>query len=258
MIKVTNIEIITQLKKFLKIYKFRPIKNNKNGMKINHMFALYFLLKKLKPKYVIESGVLKGQGTWLIEKTLPKAKIFSIDINLKNRKFISPKVKYLDQDFKYFNQRIDPRKSLAFFDDHVCHLERIKQCKFFNINQIIFEDNYNVGEGDFNSLKHVLNQRNFIHKTSFLSHLKTLVILALEIFKKIFFSKYIIDTDKFTSRLRDRKNKKNIFFLKNIKQIYLFPKILSLVKDERIKKELKKNYADELNNYNSFTYVKLK
>ena len=33
------------LKTFLKIYKYRPIKDNKNGMKINYMFA--FFIKNL-------------------------------------------------------------------------------------------------------------------------------------------------------------------------------------------------------------------
>ena len=248
-------EITKEIEKFLKIYKHRPIKNNKHGMQINHMFALYFLLKKLKPQYVIESGILRGQGTWLIEKTLPKTKIFSIDINLGARKYISKKAKYLDQDFKYFDQKIKPEKTLAFFDDHTCHIDRIKQCKFFNIKQIILEDNYDIGEGDFNSLKHILSKKNFIHKTSFLSHLKTLIIFSLEIFRKILSSNYVIDLDKINFRLRDRINKKNSFFLKNIEQIFVFPKILSLTNNKKIRDKIKKNYESEINGYNSFTYI---
>ena len=250
--------IAKELKKFLKIYKHRPIKNNKNGMKINHMFAFFFLLKKLKPKYVIESGILRGQGTWLIEKTLPNTKIYSIDLDLSTRKFISKKVKYLDQDFKYFNDKIQPEKTLVFFDDHTCHYERLKQCKFLNIKQIIFEDNYNVGDGDFNSLKHILNRKNFIHKTSFLTHLKTLIIFSIEIFKKILFSNYTVKIDRVNFRLRDRINKNNKFLLKNIKYMLVFPKILSLINDKKIRDEVKKNYPDEIKSYNSFTYIQLR
>ena len=44
MIKFSQKEVVTKLKKFLEIYENRPIKNNINGMKINHMFAFYFLL----------------------------------------------------------------------------------------------------------------------------------------------------------------------------------------------------------------------
>ena len=73
---------------FLKIYKKRPIKNNQSGMKIDHCYALYCLLKKVKPKYVIESGVWKGQTTWLIKKVLKNSEVFSIDIDLSNREVI--------------------------------------------------------------------------------------------------------------------------------------------------------------------------
>lgn len=258
MLNFNKKEIISELQKFLKIYNKRPISNNKNGMKVNHMFAFFFILRKLKPNYVIESGVLRGQGTWLIEKALPSTKIFSIDLDLSTRKYISKKVKYLNRDFKYFDEKIDPKKTLAFFDDHTCHLERIKQCKIFNIKEIIFEDNYDVGEGDFNSLKLILKQKNFYHKISFLSHLKTLVIFTIEIIKKIFLSSYIIKLDKINFRLRDRINKKNNLFLKNIKQIYVFPKILSLITNKRIKDKVIKDYPNEINSYNSLTYIKLK
>ena len=65
------------------------------------MFSLYFILKKIRPNFVIESGIYRGQSTWLIEKTLPKTKILSIDPNLDNRIYISKKAKYSKLDFKY-------------------------------------------------------------------------------------------------------------------------------------------------------------
>ena len=57
------------------------------------------MLKKKNPKNVIESGIWKGQGTWLIENTLPNATIFSIDIDLSIREYISEKVRYFEKDF---------------------------------------------------------------------------------------------------------------------------------------------------------------
>ena len=35
---------------FLTFYKNRPIRNNQSGMKIDHCYALFTLLKKIKPK----------------------------------------------------------------------------------------------------------------------------------------------------------------------------------------------------------------
>ena len=79
----SNNEILKYLDEFIYLYKKRPIKNNIGGMRFPHMFSFYYLLKILKPEFIVESGVYKGQSTWLIENTLPKSKVLSIDLNLK-------------------------------------------------------------------------------------------------------------------------------------------------------------------------------
>ena len=259
MINISNDKLNSELKKFLQIYKDRPINDNKGGMKINHMFGLFVLLKKLKPKYIIESGVFKGQGTWLIEKTLPKSKIYSIDIDLNQREYISNQVIYLNKDFKFFDRKIIPEKTLAFFDDHTCSIDRIKQCKFINIKQIIFEDNYDIGDGDFNSLKYIFKKQNFIHNISVAAHFKTLFLFFIEILKKMLSKKYIIDIEKITFRLRDRNNRSfSSLVLKNIDFKFEFPKISSFVKNKEIKKYLNDNYSSEQDSYNSLTFIKIK
>ena len=107
-------EIISEIEKFSKIYNERPIKDNRYGMKFPHLFAFYFILKKLNPEYVVESGVYKGQGTWLIEKIHPNAKILSIDIKLHYREFIASRAEYSNKDFKFQNfENIDLEKSLV-------------------------------------------------------------------------------------------------------------------------------------------------
>ena len=71
-------------------------------MKIDHCYALFCLLK-IQPKYVIESGVWKGQTTWLIKEALKNSKIYSIDIDLSQRDLIYKDVKYLDKDIAKYN-----------------------------------------------------------------------------------------------------------------------------------------------------------
>ena len=259
MIKISNSKLKSELKKFLRIYKDRPIKDNKGGMKINHMFGLFVLLRQLKPKFIIESGVFKGQGTWLMEKTLPKSTIYSIDIDLSQREYISNKVKYLKKDFKFFDQKILPEKTLAFFDDHTCSLDRINQCKLFNIKQIVFEDNYKIGDGDFNSLNYIFKKRNFIHNASIIAHLKTLFLFTIEILKKITFKDYSMDVEKINFRLRDRNNDLNSSLVfKNIIFKYQFPKILKFIKNKKLKSYLDEKYSNELDSYNSLTLIKIK
>ena len=74
-------EILKELRYFEIIYKKKPIKKNIHGMNFPHMFAFFFILKKIKPKVVIESGVFRGQSSWLIQQACPNAKIISIDID---------------------------------------------------------------------------------------------------------------------------------------------------------------------------------
>jgi len=76
--------------------------------------------------------------------------------------------------------------------------------------------------------------------------------------KKIFLSNYIINIDKINFRLRDRVNYKNRIFLKQIKKIFEFPKILSFIDDKKLKNKIIKEYSNELDDYNSFTYIELK
>ncbi|MCC6463075.1 MAG: hypothetical protein IT260_21575 [Saprospiraceae bacterium] len=138
-------------------------------MQIPHLFATWFMLQQLQPAYVIESGIWKGQGSWLIEKTLPEATVFSIDIDLSKREYISPKVHYFQLDFSKIDWSIIPDKENAvlFFDDHQNALERLKQGINLGFRKFIFEDNYPKGKGDCYSLKKAFQHAG--HKTPLLS-----------------------------------------------------------------------------------------
>jgi len=148
-------ELRESILEFLELYKKKPLPDNEGGMKSPHMFATWFLLKKINPKNVIESGIWKGQGTWLIENILPNANIFSIDLKLSLRKYISNKVKYFDKDFFKIDWSIIPDKenTVIFFDDHQNAVERIRKGMTLGFKQYIFEDNYPKKQGDCYSLK---------------------------------------------------------------------------------------------------------
>ena len=134
--------LLKELKIFLRLYKKKPISNNFSGMKIEHCFALYSFLKKLKPKYVIESGVWKGQTTWLIKETLKNVKLFSIDIDLSQKEVNYKDVKYLNKDISQYNwNKINKNKTLIIFDDHVCFSKRINFLLKNKFKHIIFDDN---------------------------------------------------------------------------------------------------------------------
>ena len=261
----SNEEIIKELISFKEFYKNRPIKNNIHGTIFPHAFATYFILKKLKPKFVIESGVYKGQSTWLIENTLPECKILSIDIDLSQREYISKKANYSSLDFKFHDFSKIPHETLVFFDDHVNHLERIQQSKFFNIKNIIFDDNYTSNEGDFYTIKHSYQNSGFNHRYTVLSKIKTTCLFLIYMLNKIFNKNYYFPLNKIISRIRDHESNANDFknIEKNIDIYFEFPPIInnkSGTKDP-ILKTLNIDFEDakdELKSYNYLTYIKLK
>ena len=145
------------LDEFASIYDERPIKDNEGGMQAPHLFATWFMAKTLAPEFVIESGVWKGQGTWILEQACPDASIHSLDLNLLKREYVSGKVTYHEKDLAEIDWTVvDPSKTLVFLDDHQNACSRLQLCKWYGFRDLIFEDNYQPGEGDFYSLKMIL------------------------------------------------------------------------------------------------------
>ena len=130
------------LEEFYELYTKRPIKDNDGGMKSPHMFPAWYIIKKIQPKFIIESGVWKGLGTWFFEQASPNSKIISIDPYPHFRVYTSDKVTYLTNDFSTidFSKILNIKETLVFFDDHQNALDRIKQCINFGFDKVIFED----------------------------------------------------------------------------------------------------------------------
>ncbi len=145
--------MVASLDEFASLYATRPVKDNVGGMKAPHMFAVWFMARKLSLDLIVESGVWKGQSTWLLRKACPEAKLISIDLNLRQRECICSDVLYSDRDFSEHDWDEVTERSLAFFDDHQNAYKRLQQCRWFGFKQAIFEDNYPVTQGDCYSLK---------------------------------------------------------------------------------------------------------
>lgn len=154
-------DIVKELDEFALLYSQRPIVDNSGGMKSPHMFGLYRWLKHNQPDLIIESGIWKGQGTWLMRKTCPHSKIVSIDLNMSNLVFADKNVAYYDKDIKTLDlksivQPFDREKVLVFFDDHQNFNDRIDFLIDSKVKHVIFEDNYPIGQGDCVSPKKIV------------------------------------------------------------------------------------------------------
>jgi hypothetical protein len=58
----TRNDFLAELPEFHAVYSERPLKDNHGGMSSSHLFLLWFLLRRLRPDTVIESGVFQGQA----------------------------------------------------------------------------------------------------------------------------------------------------------------------------------------------------
>ena len=166
--KFTKELMLKHLEDFKSLYENRPIKDNAGGMNSAHMFPLYVYLKTYPPKMIIESGIWKGQGTWLMEQCVD-AKIYSIDISLNQLVYKSDNVTYFNKDItthdwgEMLNQHdISPDEVLVFLDDHQNFNERIDFLLGYNLTKIIAEDNYPSDQGDCISPKKILTDTDFV------------------------------------------------------------------------------------------------
>lgn len=150
-------ELAAMLPEFMDVYERRPIRDNFGGMRFNHSFCTYAVLRKLEPATVIESGVFKGQSTWLIEQAVPGAQIVCIDPSPGGRLYTSRRARYFTDDFGLIDwSDVDVARAVCFFDDHQNAYARLMDLRWWGFRHAIFEDNFPCGEGDCYSLRHAL------------------------------------------------------------------------------------------------------
>jgi hypothetical protein len=143
---------------FAPIYERRPIAKNSGGMRFNHSFATWLMLRLLKPRFVIESGVWQGHSTWLIEQACPDAQIFCLDLDFSNLAFRSSRATYIQKDFSECTRPgIDPTATLCFFDDRQNAYQRLKDMRWASLARAIFEDNFPSQGGDCYSIRKVID-----------------------------------------------------------------------------------------------------
>ena len=143
-LNVCENEIQKDLLLFDKIFRECPISSLNGGMGYNNGLFCFCLIRAIQPDIVIESGVWRGYSTYFIDKSIPdKSHILSFDINLSLIEWRSPKANYHDYDLSDYTEPING-KTLALFDDHVSHFDRIKYCFDKNIEFIILDDDVSV------------------------------------------------------------------------------------------------------------------
>jgi hypothetical protein len=154
-------EMISGLKEFADLYESRPIRDNSGGQLAAHLFYSWFVAKKMQPKFIIESGVYKGQGTWAFEMASPSSTLICLDPYPQYENgYQSNTATYIHYDFSQVDwSGVDKESTLCFFDDHQNALQRVVDVGRQGFKTLMFEDNYPPNQGDCLSLKQIFESQ---------------------------------------------------------------------------------------------------
>jgi len=130
-----------EVEKFLSIYCAREHQNNGGGSGFHNSFWIYLTVRALSPELIVESGVWKGHTTKLLQEACPNATIHGFDIDLSTLEYRDGRAKFHQQDWSTFDLgKIDPEKSLVFFDCHVNHARRLIESHARGFKHVLFDD----------------------------------------------------------------------------------------------------------------------
>ena len=137
----TKKNIEKYIDQYCKILYETPIKDMNSGFGFNEGLFLFCIIKVVKPTLIIESGIMKGFTTYIIDSASDKNCIINCyDINFDNIEYRSKKAKYFNNDINQSPPNIQGHKVLAFWDDHTSHLDRLEFSIKNRIEYNIFDD----------------------------------------------------------------------------------------------------------------------
>lgn len=161
-------EMRAALPEFAKVWAQRPSSPKTNDLNVNSAFALWFTVRALKPKHIIENGVFEhGQTTWLARQAAgSKAWIYSLAFNpeafLEYREQQSGRTAYfLGANHSNFGDAnwtsIIPAKhlkdSIVLVNDHTSCVRRMQELLNHGFIHLWYVDNWkNSTSYSFNSL----------------------------------------------------------------------------------------------------------
>jgi len=126
---------------FKDVYARRPISDNVGGIGLNSAAWLFLTAKIINPELIVESGVWRGQSSWLLRQACPAAEMHSFDVNLRRLLQRGENIAYHEQDWlRHRFGHVDPDRSLLFFDDHVNQARRVSESFARGFRFLVFDD----------------------------------------------------------------------------------------------------------------------
>ena len=193
---------IKYINEYEKIYRESPVKHLGSGFGFNEGLYLFSLLKITNPTDVIESGVMRGFSTYIIEKaTNENARIHCYDISFNRLEYKSKKAIYNNCDISEKDPSLLSNNLFALWDDHVSHYDRLQYSFAKKIKYNLFDDDlgflnfHSDGWPPIPSLQMILNLNKELLNKSTLEWISQnrLGIINLDELKKINIDKKTIN-----------------------------------------------------------------
>ena len=126
---------------YCKVFSKTPILDLNSGFGFNEGLFLFCIIKVVRPTLVIESGIMKGFTTYLIDAATDEiCTINCYDISFENIEYKSKKAQYFQNDISKTPPNVKNQKVLAFWDDHTSQLDRLEFSIKNKIKYNIFDD----------------------------------------------------------------------------------------------------------------------
>jgi hypothetical protein len=144
-VQITDNELSNTIMEFNQLFRDGLITSLYGGMGYNNGLMLFCAARFACPEVVIESGILRGFTTYLLDRAIaPESVIHAFDINPSLIEFRSKKATYYENDILDEAVELNGRRVLAFFDDHVSHYDRLQYCIYNKIEVVILDDDVSV------------------------------------------------------------------------------------------------------------------
>lgn len=133
------------IRQYDEIIRSSEISNLEGGMGYNNGLVTYCFCRIAAPNSAVESGVWRGFTTYLLDQaTSGKCQIFAFDISFSKIEYKSKKARYFENDISNISLKLPDGPSLALFDDHVAHYDRILTSMELGIDFLILDDDVSV------------------------------------------------------------------------------------------------------------------
>jgi hypothetical protein len=107
---------------------------------------LFMLVRTLRPKVAVESGVLRGSSLFMQRVASPDHTQYAFDLDFSNLAFRADSIIYRELDWGTDDVRAEGPDDFAYFNDHINNCLRLRQCWERGFRHVVVDDTPDLGE----------------------------------------------------------------------------------------------------------------